>query len=217
VWEWLTAWSRSSWAPFYQAALPGRPRCATLARMRRTLHVVWPWVPVVVWVGVIALMSGEIGAQTRSDVWVLRTLHEWLSWLFGTQASSSWAAPTFLPWWVRKLAHVAEYAVLGALAARAFHRSVAPGAWATLRPQPTGCLAGLRAVAVLGLPFCGVVAILDELHQSTLASRTGSPRDVIFDLVGAGLGLAVGWRVFEIQGSGDVPAELSPARPPRGG
>ncbi len=182
------------WAPADERAV-----CDT-TRMRRTLHVVWLWGPVVVWVGVIALTSGEVGAQTHSDVWVWRALHEWLPWLFGTEASSSPATSTFLPWWVRKLAHVAEYAVLGALAARAFLRSVAPAAQATLRPpavaSPRGPGAALPAVVVIALPLCGAVAILDELHQSTLASRTGSPRDVAFDLVGAALGLVVGWRVW---------------------
>ncbi len=166
--------------------------------MRRTLTSLWLWAPVVVWVGVIALTSSEIGAQTHSDVWIVRGLHGWLPWLFGPETSSL-AAPTFLPWWVRKLAHVAEYAVLGLLVARSFQRWVAPGARATLRPRSSRRLAGLRglpAVAVIALPFCGAVAILDELHQSTIASRTGSPRDVLFDLVGAGLGLVVGWLVW---------------------
>jgi len=185
--------------------------------MRRTLHVVWLWAPAVVWVGVIALTSGEIGAQTHSDVWVLRTLHEWLPWFFGTEASSSPVASTFLPWWVRKLAHVAEYAVLGALIARAFLRSVAPAAQATLRPRSSRRLAGLGglpAVVVIALPLCGAVAILDEENDGTLASRTGSPLDGLFDVVGGGVGLAVGWWVF--RGAGDAPAapaDGSPARP----
>jgi VanZ family protein len=163
--------------------------------MRRTLDVVWLWAPVVVWLGVIALTSGEIGAHANSDVWVWRTFHEWLPRLFGLEASSS--APTFLPTWVRKSAHVAEYAVLGALAARAIHL---PGGStrtsSSVGPRRLAGLRGLPAVGVIGLPFCGAVAILDEMHQSALASRTGSPRDVLYDVLGAGLGLVVGWLVW---------------------
>jgi len=187
--------------------------------MRRTLHVVWLWAPVVIWVGVIALTSSEIGAQTHSDVWVWRVFHEWLPRFLGLEASAS--APTFLPTWVRKLAHVAEYAVLGALTARAFRLRGGSATRATPKPGPLSRLSGLRglpAVAVIGLPFCGAVAILDELHQSMLASRTGSPRDVLFDLVGATLGLVVGWLLWRgFPRAGDLAAGGSLGRTPRGG
>jgi VanZ family protein len=46
------------------------------------------------------------------------------------------------------------------------------------------------------LPLCGAVAILDEIHQRTLASRTGSPRDVAYDVLGAAVGLVVGGLVW---------------------
>lgn len=183
-------------------------------RVARGLRV---WGPVVVWLGVIALTSGEAGAHTDSDVWVWRVVHEWLPSLLGMKPSA--AAPAFLPWWVRKSAHVAEYAVLGALAARALHQSVAAAGAVTRAPHglrsshrlrfwraPGGpgaprkgrlpVVRGLPAVVVMGLPLCGAVAIIDELHQSTLASRTGSLRDVAYDVVGAGLGMVVGGLVW---------------------
>lgn len=191
---------------------------------RRVARGLWVWGPVVVWLGVIALTSGEAGAHAHSDVWVWRVVHEWLPSLFGMEPPA--AAPAFLPWWVRKSAHVAEYAVLGALAARALHQSVAaagavtraphglrsshrlrfwraprgPGAPRKGRlPVVRGLLSGVRrlpAAVVMGVPLCGAVAIIDELHQSALASRTGSPRDVAYDVVGAALGLVIGWLVW---------------------
>lgn len=164
---------------------------------RRVARGLWVWGPIVVWLGVIALTSGEVGAHANSDVWVWRVVHEWLPSLLGIRPSA--AAPSFLPWWVRKSAHVAEYAVLGALTARTFLRSVAPGPPRRPGPPRGGRLPGrqgLRAAVVICLPLCGVVAIIDEFHQSALASRTGSPRDVAFDLVGAALGLGAGWLVW---------------------
>jgi VanZ family protein len=74
---------------------------------------------------------------------------------------------------VRKAAHFAEYAVLGALALRALASSVpnrrAP-LWAWL------------------LALC--VALIDEGYQSTSPVRTGSLRDVGVDGVGALIGVA---------------------------
>lgn len=75
---------------------------------------------------------------------------------------------------IRKAAHVLEYAVLGFLSFRAAGRSLAP-------PRAAAC----------ALLLCAAVAAADEAHQATLPTRTGSPRDVVFDLAGAVLGLAV--------------------------
>jgi VanZ family protein len=70
---------------------------------------------------------------------------------------------------LRKLAHVAEYAVLGALLARAVG-----AAWVAF---------------ALGVLY----AASDEVHQSFVAGRAGRPLDVAIDAVGVGLGIVV-WR-----------------------
>ncbi len=70
---------------------------------------------------------------------------------------------------LRKLAHVAEYAVLGALLARA-----AGAAWVAL---------------ALGVLY----AASDEVHQSFVAGRAGRPLDVAIDAVGVVVGI-VAWR-----------------------
>lgn len=193
-------------------------RCATLIGMPRASRIIWCWAPVVVWLGVIALTSGEAGAHAHSDVWLWRAVHEWLPSLFGMEPPAS--APSFLPWWVRKLAHVAEYAVLGLVVARAFLRSAMPVAGATVRPRlsrrPAGLLGLPAVVALVGLPFCVIVAILDELHQSTLASRTGSPRDVAIDAAGAALGVVIGLFAWRRRAGGRA-VRRSSARLPRGG
>jgi VanZ family protein len=40
---------------------------------------------------------------------------------------------------------------------------------------------------------CSVVAASDEFHQTFVKSRTPSVRDVLLDIVGAILGLLIGW------------------------
>jgi VanZ family protein len=72
---------------------------------------------------------------------------------------------------LRKLAHAAEFAVLGFLLLRAIGHE-----WAAL---------------ALGIAY----AVSDELHQHFVPGRFGSPVDVMLDAVGVAVGvLAVGHR-----------------------
>jgi VanZ family protein len=68
---------------------------------------------------------------------------------------------------LRKVAHAAEYAVLGALLARA------------LRNPGVAALAGV------------LYAVSDELHQAFVPGRMGSPLDVAIDAVGVLAGVLV--------------------------
>ena len=70
---------------------------------------------------------------------------------------------------LRKVAHVTEYAVLTTLLCRALRRIV-----------PAVVLAALYAVT-------------DEVHQTFVDGRLGTPRDVAIDLLGVLIGV-VGWR-----------------------
>jgi VanZ family protein len=70
----------------------------------------------------------------------------------------------------RKVAHFAEYALLGFLAARAFRGSPRPGL------QSRWFLASLALVVVY--------ALLDEYHQSFVPSRTGTAYDSLIDMAG---------------------------------
>ena len=83
---------------------------------------------------------------------------------------------------LRKVAHVTEYALLAALWWRALARSgvvrAAPAAWLTL---------------LIGV----TVAVVDEVHQSFVPSRTGSARDVVLDTASVLLAVVpacLGWR-----------------------
>jgi VanZ family protein len=96
--------------------------------------VIAAWLPVAVWAAVIFAFSSVPSLSTELGTW-----------------------DTIL----RKLAHLAEYAILGALLARALRR-----------PAAAVALAGLYAVS-------------DELHQTFVAGRVGAPLDVGIDAIGA--------------------------------
>ena len=83
---------------------------------------------------------------------------------------------------LRKLAHLVEFAILGALLARA--------------------LPALHAL-VAGVLY----AAFDELHQHFVPGRTGALRDVAIDAVGVMLGI-LAWRWFR----GRSPARRRPRR-----
>jgi VanZ family protein len=100
------------------------------------------WLPVVAWAALIFALSSVPDLGTGLGGWDLA---------------------------LRKLAHAAEYAVLGALLARA-----------TGRPRAAFALAVLYAIS-------------DELHQLAVPGRRGAPLDVAIDAAGAFTGIAL-WR-----------------------
>jgi VanZ family protein len=103
------------------------------------------WLPVLLWAGLIFALSSIPGLNTGLGIWDLV---------------------------LRKLAHAAEFAILGALLARATARSV------------------------LALLLASLYAVTDEVHQAFVAGRVGSPIDWAIDTAGAavGIGLYLWWR-----------------------
>lgn len=126
------------------------------------------WLAVVAWATVILVLSTDwFGGEETGAV-----LLPLLRWLWPTASPE---ALNVLHGLVRKAAHVAEYAVFGALLLRA----LAPD------DRPTGRRVGL---AVAG---GALLAALDESHQALVPGRTGSPGDVIIDTAGVLLGAAL--------------------------
>lgn len=119
------------------------------ARPRRWLTRLWLWGPVILQMGVIF---------TASSVPDLRGL------------------PGGMPDW---LGHGVGYALLGALALRAF----AGGRWAGVTARAA------LAAALLAAGY----GITDELHQLRVPGRTADVRDVAADAAGASLAVATGW------------------------
>jgi VanZ family protein len=98
------------------------------------------WLPVVAWAGLIFALSSISGLSSGLGTW-----------------------DTVL----RKAAHIAEYAVLGALLYRALGR------------EALALAAGIAYAAT------------DELHQHFVSSRHGSVVDVAIDAIGVAIGMTV--------------------------
>jgi VanZ family protein len=130
----------------------------------------WRYGPLLVWIGFIFFAStGNLSASNTS-----RILRPLLLWLFPAITEPTLAYAHFF---VRKGAHFAEYFVLALLAARAFASSSRPG----LRRR--WWLAALSLVV-----SC---ALLDEYHQSFVASRTGTIYDSLIDIGGGATALVL--------------------------
>jgi len=127
------------------------------------------WLCVAAWIAVILSVSSEpFSAQATAHFFV-----PFLRWL---DPEMNWATIRAINAAIRKTAHVTEYAVLAALAFRAFRVSL------DVR---------LGHVGLLTLGVVLAVAGLDELRQSWLPARTGSLTDVVIDLTGGAIGVAL--------------------------
>jgi VanZ family protein len=135
-------------------------------------------VPVLIWMGLIFAGSGDLLSDERTSRFIGPVLRWFVPGL-------SEAAERRVRLCLRKGMHMAEYAVLATLALRGLtgSRRVWPAFW------------GVRQAGG-ALLLCVVYAASDEIHQSFVASRYGSPADVAIDTAGAVLGLAVTRRVL---------------------
>lgn len=123
----------------------------------------WRYGPLIGWMVLIFIAStGELSAKNTSLI--VRPL---LLWLFPDISEDKISVVHF---WVRKTAHFAEYAILAFLAARAFTRS----SHERLR----------RGFFYLALLLVIVYSVSDEIHQSFVASRSGSIYDSLIDIAG---------------------------------
>ncbi len=122
------------------------------------------WLPVAVWLGLIALESTSLASAENTGSW-LKALFQMV--LPGAAVSNLFDLIHFL---LRKGGHFLGYGVLGVLFFRALRRSA--GDWNV-------------ALAAGSVVLTAAVASLDELHQSFIPSRTGSVSDVALDTCGA--------------------------------
>ena len=149
----LRQWLRGGGASLLTAAGPSRirtgfphraPACSRAYQRRVSGSLVRLWLPVVAWAAIIFALSSLPDLGTGLGGWDLV---------------------------LRKLAHAAEYAVLGALL--------------------------LRATGRTGLAFAlgALYAVSDEIHQSFVPGRLGSPLDVAIDAAGVAVGVAL-WQTM---------------------
>jgi VanZ family protein len=127
---------------------------------------------VLIWVAVIFAGSTDLLSAEHTS----RFLIPFLRWL-SPQISAG--AIDKIHWIIRKLGHLIEYAIFAALLWRALYGvTLSRAKGATLFVV---CLA------------CGVFAASDEFHQSFVSSRTASANDMMIDMCGAFVGLAICW------------------------
>ena len=140
-------------------------------------HRLWRYVPVVFWTSVILLLGSDPGSMDETSRFVRPLLH----FLF---PDSPEATIDLIHGYIRKSAHLFEYAILAALTARA--------------------LAGSSVAAIkkyryaLALLLVLTVASIDEFHQSYEPSRTSSPYDVLIDVTGGAIALAIVYAITAV-------------------
>ena len=134
------------------------------------------WLPALIWLGVIFLGSSDLMSAEHTS----RFLIPLLRWLKPEITADAIAKVQFF---VRKLAHLTEYAILATLLWRAVYRGT------NLKTKMSIVFVTASVVSIL-------VAASDEFHQSFVSSRSASAGDVLIDMIGAIIGLMIGWNRF---------------------
>lgn len=129
------------------------------------------WFPVLLWLALIFVGSTDLMSAEHTS----RIIGPFLRW-FNPEVSAETIAR--VQFFVRKIGHLSEYAVLAILIWRAFRRG---SSWHMK----------LSILFVRALFGCGILAATDEFHQSFVPSRTSSAVDVMIDICGALLGLTI--------------------------
>jgi VanZ family protein len=127
------------------------------------------WIAPIAWMALIVWFSSDAWSADRTG----GAFAPLASWLL------PWATPAdaeAVHIGIRKLAHLAEYAIL---------------AWLWARALGVGTTLPARSAAAIAIGISVAWAALDETRQSMVPSRTGSPGDVLIDSAGAVLGLSV--------------------------
>jgi VanZ family protein len=129
------------------------------------------WLPVLIWIGLIFVGSTDALSAEQTS----RFLVPFLRWLDPQISFATIAAIHFA---LRKLGHLTEYAIFAALLWRALRRG-------------TRLQAKMSILFLFAWLAAAIFAVTDEFHQSFVLSRTASPVDVMIDICGAMIGLAI--------------------------
>lgn len=130
------------------------------------------WLPVVIWLGVIFFGSTDLMSAEHTS----RIIEPFLRWLRPNISTEAIAQVQFF---VRKAAHLTEYAILAMVLWRAIVRG-------------TNAARGMAILYVNVWLAATLVGALDEYHQSFVPSRGAAWGDVLIDSGGAIFGLLIG-------------------------
>jgi VanZ family protein len=145
------------------------------------------WIPLLIWLGVIFLGSTDLMSAEHTSRFIAPLLH----WLKPDISAAAIAQAQFF---VRKCAHLIEYAILAMLLWRAVYRGT------NLQTTTSILFLSVWITATL-------VAATDEFYQSFVPTRTASQNDVIIDIGGATLGLMICWTFTRRKSAARSPVE----------
>ena len=134
------------------------------------------YAPLILWVGLVLFLSTGQASMSNTS----RFIRPLLEFLFPNSPEE-----TLIVYhnYIRKLAHVTEYAILAFWASRAFS---------------TSRLKFLRRFwFVFAFILVALIASIDETNQSYIASRTGSIYDVLLDVSGGATMILIFYLVSE--------------------
>lgn len=138
--------------------------------MSRTQKFFRYWLPVLIWMAVIFSASADPKSGPTSS----RLIGPIVRFFFPEISPEHLDQIVFF---VRKAAHITEYAVLSWLLARALTMPATPaGSWS-------------RKAAVIAWLIAALYSSTDEFHQSFVPNRDARWSDVLIDSVGAALGV----------------------------
>jgi len=138
--------------------------------------ILWWWFATVLWLFCQALFSTDAFSAEHTGTILWKIVHA----IYGAISSNTFESIHFL---IRKGAHFLTY---GLLSVFAFF------AWRVTLPSPQRWT--LRW-SVLAVTMVFIAGSIDEFHQSFVPTRGASVRDVMIDVIGGLIGLAVvSWR-----------------------
>jgi VanZ family protein len=140
-------------------------------------HPLKPWLPVVAWAILISWASTDAFSASHTSQFIIPALH----WLFPHASADTLDR---LHFFIRKIAHFAEYFVFSFLLLRA------------IRGEHRGWQ--IRW-AIAALAIAAGYSALDEFHQSIVPSRTASPWDSLLDTTGAATAQVLLWLWFRFR------------------
>jgi VanZ family protein len=129
------------------------------------------WMPLFLWIAVIFVGSTDVMSAEQTS----RFIAPFLRWLKPDVTAAMIAQVQFF---VRKAAHLGEYAILAMMLWRAARHG-------------TNIKVKMSILFVLVWVACAMFAAADEFHQSFVPTRTAAFGDVLIDMCGAIAGLIV--------------------------
>lgn len=156
----------------------------------RRRRILIAWLIVVAWAGVIWTLGGDGFSAGETSGWFSSILNA-----IGIEITPGQRYRMAI--FIRKSAHFVEYGILAVLAFRAALLSAGRNQIAT--------------AAWTALFLVATLATADEARQAFLASRTGSPIDVMIDITGGSLAvIGIIWVMRRVRNSAAPQPETAP-------